>query len=60
MTDDLVRRRWRVGRRVGRTVYAQVGPEPSDDDPLLGVMDTPALAEACVRDHNAVLDRETR
>ncbi len=35
---------WRVGRKVGRTIYAQVGPEPSDDDVLIGVMDTPELA----------------
>lgn len=39
---------WRTGRHVGRTVYAQAGPEPSDADLLIGVMDTPELAaEAC-------------
>lgn len=37
----------RVGRKVGRTIYMQVGVEPSDDDPLVGVMDTPELA-VCV------------
>ncbi len=47
--------RWRTGRRVGRTVYAQAGPYPSDDDPLIGTMDTPELAEAAVRAHNAEL-----
>ena len=31
---------WRVGRKVGRTIYRQLGDEPSDDDPLIGVMDT--------------------
>jgi hypothetical protein len=35
---------WRVGRKVGRTIYLQVGDEPSDDDQLIGVMDTPELA----------------
>jgi hypothetical protein len=32
---------WRVGRKVGRTIYRQLGDQPSDDDPLIGVMDTP-------------------
>jgi len=35
---------WRIGREVGRTVYQQAGEEPSDDDALIGVMDTPRLA----------------
>jgi hypothetical protein len=43
-----VRVTWRPGRKVGRTIYAQAGPEPSDGDVLIGVMDTPELAaEAC-------------
>ena len=43
---------WRTGRKVGRTIYAQLGPEPSDDDVLIGMMDTPELAaEACAA-HN--------
>jgi hypothetical protein len=46
---------WRVGRKVGRTIYAVIGDEPSDHDPLIGVMDTKALAEAAVRAHNAEL-----
>lgn len=36
--------RWRTGRKVGRTIYIQTGDEPSDDDTLIGVMDTPQLA----------------
>jgi hypothetical protein len=32
--------RWRTGRKVGRTIYAQIGDQPSDHDPLLGLMDT--------------------
>jgi hypothetical protein len=43
---------WRTGRKVGRTVYAQLGPEPSDDDPLIGLMDTPEMAARVVQDHN--------
>lgn len=46
-------RAWRTGRKVGRTIYAQLDPHtPSDHDPLIGVMDTPELAEAAVRAHN--------
>lgn len=43
---------WRVGRTVGRTIYAMVGAAPSEDDVLIGMMDTAELAgEACVA-HN--------
>jgi hypothetical protein len=40
---------WRVGRKVGRTIYEQLGPEPSDDDELIGVMDTVELAAIVVQ-----------
>lgn|SRR5262245_33040231 len=50
--------RLRVGRRVGRTIYVQLGPQPSDSDPLIGVMDTPALAAAVVAAVNASVDDE--
>lgn len=46
---------WRVGRKVGRTIYAQVEDEPSDHDALIGVMDTRDLAVAAVDAHNAAL-----
>ena len=36
------RDRWRTGRKVGRTVYAET--RPADEGVLIGVMDTPALA----------------
>jgi hypothetical protein len=51
---------WRAGRKVGRTIYAVVRPdcEPSDDDPLIGVMDTPKLAARAVKAHNALLERD--
>ena len=39
---------WRVGRKLGRTIYVQVGDAPSDDDVLIGVMDSPALAATAV------------
>lgn len=55
-TIALQDREWRVGRRVGRTVYAMYGEKPSDDDPLIGMMDTPELAQAVVAAHNAFFD----
>lgn len=39
---------WRVGRKVGRTVYRQRGPDPADGDELIGLMDTPELAALVV------------
>ena len=39
---------WRTGRKVGRTIYLQQGADPSDDDPLIGVMDTNELARIVV------------
>jgi hypothetical protein len=35
----------RVGRRVGRTLYLTLGGEASEEDLLVGVMDSPELAE---------------
>ena len=46
---------WRVGRKVGRTIYALVGGEPSDEDELIGVMDSIAVASTAVEAHNATL-----
>ena len=43
---------WRAGRKVGRTIYVQIGDNPSDTDPLIGVMDTIELAAEAVRSHN--------
>lgn len=50
---------WRIGRKVGRTIYLQVGAEPSDSDPLIGVMDTSDLARAAVRAHNVDVGLDT-
>jgi hypothetical protein len=46
MTDET---KWRVGKKVGRTVY--IGDDPGD---LVGVMDTPELAARVVAAVNAV------
>jgi hypothetical protein len=43
---------WRQGRKVGRTIYVQRGGDPSDDDELIGVMDTPELARAACEGFN--------
>lgn len=39
---------YRTGRKVGRTIYRQLGDEPADDDRLVGVMDSIPMAEAAV------------
>jgi len=54
------RLRWRTGRKVGRTIYAQLGDVPDDHDPLIGMLDTAALAAAAVRAHNTELDGADR
>jgi hypothetical protein len=46
---------WRCGRKVGRTIYAQLGDMPDEGDPLIGVMDTRELAGEAVLAHNAAL-----
>lgn len=52
------RRVWRVGRSVKRTIYRQVGEDPSKDDVLLGLMDTPELAALAVAAVNAYTEAE--
>ena len=48
--------RWRTGRKVGRTVYAEAWDGVSDeDDVLIGLFDTPELAQAAVDAHNEML-----
>lgn len=51
---------WRTGRKLGRTVYAMLGPEASDSDPVLGMMDSRELAAEVVATHNLVLRRWRR
>lgn len=45
---------WRVGRSLGRTLYIQVGDQPSKDDQCIGMLDTAALAERVVAAVNEV------
>lgn len=47
----------RQGRRVGRTLYEQTGPEPSEDDPIIGLVDNPELAATIVDAVNTLHDR---
>lgn len=53
---EYLKARWRVGRKLGRTIYAMESSEPTDADHLIGVMDTPALARAAVEGHNERID----
>lgn len=55
--QDWRTRPWRVGRSIGRTVYAMVGEIPSKRDVVIGMMDSRELAERAVADHNAALGR---
>ncbi len=48
---------WRIGRKVGRTIYAVVEDGSRDDDALIGVLDTRELAAEAVEAHNARLER---
>lgn len=42
---------WRVGRSVGRTIYAVTGDNPNEHI-LIGLMDAPELARYAVIAHN--------
>ncbi len=53
LTPDARSLPWRVGRHLGRTLYAQVGPAPSDQDILLGLLDDREHAEHAVALRNA-------
>lgn len=47
-----LRRPWRVGRSLGRTLYIALGDEASKDDIVFGMVDTKTLAEHIVALHN--------
>lgn len=51
---------YRTGRKVGRTIYAQCGPEPSDRDQLIGLMDSPELAAFAVDAMNLAVRAEAK
>jgi hypothetical protein len=44
--------RLRAGRKLSRTIYLQLGDEPSDDDELLGLFLDPARADLVVKTVN--------
>ena len=49
----LIAARWRTGSgRTARVIYAQLNEAMTDHDPLIGMMDTAALAKEAVRAHN--------
>jgi hypothetical protein len=50
---------WRTGRKLGRTIYAQLGPGAADADWLIGMMDSLELAEDVVAAHNKILMENT-
>ena len=54
---DLTNLPWRQGRHQGRHIYAQRGPVPSDDDPVVGTLDTDMLAAEACESHNEALAR---
>lgn len=47
---------WRVGRRLGRTIYVQIYAKPMDGDLLIGMMDTSDLAKMAVEAHNQIIE----
>jgi hypothetical protein len=54
---------WRTDLRLGRNIYALLSNDtetPSDSDPLIGVMESTALAEDVVNAHNGLLERYGR
>lgn len=55
--DVYLTAQWRVGRKLGRTIYA-VDPE-IDGDVFMGMMETRALAAAVVEAHNRSIENAT-
>ena len=54
---------WRTDLRIGRSIYVLLSndPEsPSDQDPMIGTMETTAIAEDVVNTHNAALSKYGR
>lgn len=47
---------WRVGRTLGRTVYARTGGDDYKADTEFGMLDTREIAARACADHNAMLD----
>ena len=53
---DIVLMRWRIGRKIGKNIYAMVGDEPSDEDIDIGRMDNESIAAIAVLNHNESID----
>jgi len=51
-------KRWRVGGAVGRAIYVQEGGEPSEQDTLIGLMDTKSQAMLAVLAVNSLIERQ--
>lgn len=45
--------RFRVGRKLGRTVYREFGDRPGENDELIGIMDTREWGQRVVDALNA-------
>lgn len=51
-------RLWRVGKKQSRHIYALISNDPlrsSDDDPLVGIMESSIVAQDVVSTHNGAL-----
>jgi hypothetical protein len=60
---DVDSRLWRTDLKTGRNIYVLISNDPdnpSEMDPLLGVMESSALAEDVVNSHNGLLQRYGR
>jgi hypothetical protein len=60
---DVDSRLWRTDLKTGRNIYVLISNDPdnpSEMDPLLGVMESSALAEDVVHSHNGLLHRYGR
>lgn len=55
-----IEQRFRVGKETGRTIYRMVGASPSDDDQMVGVLDSPELAQQFVDSANECQDLRER
>ncbi len=48
---------WRMGRELPRCLFLQKGPQPSDSDSFLGMVESPALAKRVVEAVNGATER---
>lgn len=63
LLNDPETRYWRTDLQVGRSIYALLSNDvrkPSREDPLIGVMESSALAENVVESHNSLLNKYGR